>query len=296
MGSTALKLGALVTVVLAIILAALGFRVAHRYAEQAEQAVASAPPVEAQKLAVVAVAPIPALEPIAADQVALVPVHALPPDYFVATEEVVGRVPMVDIDVGAPITPRYFAEGNLLARLIPDGHKAVSVPVDNVVAVGGFLRPGDIVDVLVYVRGSAQTGEAQARMLMEGLRVLAYENRIIDRPEGLEETPDGSRRRRERTAVLAVPDDQTTRFVLGARLGEITLAMHGQRPQGEAPSGLPLSDQLRARQREAMVPDNAVTATRLLRVEPPPAERKRKPPPKPKITVHRGDSIEEVSP
>lgn len=299
MSSTTLKIGALVTVLLAVILIVLAWRVANQYAVQAEQAAAALREPVAQKLAVVATQPLAALQPIEPGSVALVPVHTLPENYFAALEEVIGRSPLVDIDTGAPVTPRYFADGNVLAHQIPDGHKAVSVEIDNVIAVGGFVRPGDVVDVLLYVRGGGQLGQPQARVLMEALRVLAFDDRVIDRPEGLDDQQTtGNRRRRERTAVLAVPAEATTRFVLGANLGELALAMHGQGNSlvDEASYGLPPSAAAVQRSQAQQVPDQVVTADRLLRVRKPPAEQKKKPPPKPKVTVHRGGEIEEVRP
>ena len=60
--------------------------------------------------------------------------------------------------------------------------------------------------------------------------MLAYEERIIARPQGLKEEqggPDQSRRR-VRTAVLAVPEKETTRVMLGASLGEVRLSLRPQ--------------------------------------------------------------------
>lgn len=309
MSSTALKIGAIVTLVLAVVLAIIGARVAQRYATDAEQAKAQAEEIQqqqaAQTLAVVAIKPLAAYAPIAPDAVALVPVHTLPKNYFATVDDVVGRSPLVDVDVGAPVTPRYFREGNQLARNIPVGHKAVSLEVNDVIAVGGFVRPGDIVDVLLYFRGGGNLGEPQARVLLEAVRVLAYDERLIDRPEGLqpEEKNAQERRRRQRTVVIAVPDEDSTRLMLGTSLGEVRLAMHGQAGAGEdvdAPKtdgGLPISSEALAKRQARQVPDRAVTASKLTAVEAPPAERKKKPPPPPpKVTVHRGANQEEVRP
>lgn len=308
MSSTALKIGAVITLLLAVVLAVIGARVAQRYASDAEQAKAEAERVQeaqaAQTLAVVAVKPLAAYASIQPDDVALVPVHTAPPNYFASVEDVVGRSPLVDVDVGAPVTPRYFREGNQLARNIPAKHKAVSLEVDDVIAVGGFVRPGDVVDVLLYVRGGGSLGEPQARQLLEAARVLAYNEQLIDRPEGLQEQQAGNnqdRRRRQRTVVLAVPDEHATRLMLGASLGDLRLAMHSQRQlDAEANAedqGLPISESAKAEREAQKVPDQAVTASRLVAVEKPPAEqKKKKPPPPPKVTVHRGSSQEEVRP
>ena len=303
MNSTALKVGAVITLLLAVVLAIVGARVARQYAQQAEDAQAQAQqqPAMAQTLAVVAVTPLAAYQPIAANSVALVPVHTRPKNYFTTVDDVVGRVPLVDVDTGAPITPRYFLDGNQLARNIPLDHKAVSLEVDDVVAVGGFVRPGDIVDVLVYLRAGGELGDPQARKLLSKTRVLAYDERIIDRPEGLPEAEEQNRRRRQRTVVLAVPDADATKLMLGASLGQIRLSMHSQAVKDGAAEagaeGLPISEQELARRAAKQVPDQAYTASELMKVKKPPAEQKKKPPPPPpKVVVHRGSEVEEVRP
>ena len=303
MSSTALKIGAVVTFLLAVVLAVVGARVARQYAEQAEQATEQAQSAVAtpQTLAVVAIKPLAAYKVISPDDVALVPVHTRPKNYYATVEDVVGQSPLVDVDVGAPVTSRYFREGNQLARSIPPGYQALSVEVDDVTSVGGFVRPGDVVDVLAYFRGGGDLGEPQARILMEAARVLAFDERLIDRPEGLEDTEDQRRRRRQRTVVLLVPSDQATRLMLGASLGDLRLAMHGAandeaQVSGESDAGLPLSSEAKRALAERQVPDQAITASSLVQVKKPPAEAKKKAsPPPPKVVVHRGGEAQTVT-
>src|SRR3546814_10063741 len=87
-----------------------------------------------QTLAVVAVKSLAAYQPIARDAVALVPVSVKPTDPFTTLDEVVGKQPLIDVDAGAPVTRRYFREGNLLARAIPAGYQAISISVTDVLA------------------------------------------------------------------------------------------------------------------------------------------------------------------
>lgn len=253
MSSTTLKIVAAVAVLLALVLAVVGYRYSRSFAEKAEQAQkAEEERKQAQQtLAVVAVKPLLAYKPIARDAIALVPVAIVPKNPYTSLDQVVDKVPLIDIDAGAPVTQRYFTESSILARAIPEGFKAVSVEVTDVVAVGGFIRPGDVVDVLLFLRGGQSIDEEQARVLLEGVRVLAYQEQVIDRPEGVEEDPkDKDRRRstaRTRTAVLAVADKDTTKLMLGASAGELRLALNGIKPDGAtaavmADSGLPMDD------------------------------------------------------
>lgn len=285
MSSTALKIIAAITVTLAFALAFVGWRVSKQYAENAEKAARDAQAAP-QTLAVVALRPLAAYKPIARESVALVAVAVAPTDYYSSLDEVAGRVPLVDVDAGAPVTGRYFKEGNAVSRIIPPGHQALSVEVDDVVAVGGFVRPGDIVDVLVYLRTGSGVLQTQARVLLPQARVLAYEERVIDRPQGLKDDGGDERRRRVRTAVLAVPEAQTTRVMLGASLGELRLALHGQAP---AATG--------AEKAGASGADNVVTAAELARLKAnTPATAAGTTPERPKVTIYRGSQVQTTPP
>src|SRR3546814_5216886 len=57
----------------------------------------------------------------------MVPVSDKPTYPFTTLDEVVGKQPLIDVDAGAPVTRRYFREGNLLARAIPAGYQAISI-------------------------------------------------------------------------------------------------------------------------------------------------------------------------
>lgn len=296
MSSNALRIIAAITVLLAVILAGVGYRISRQFAENAEKAAqAQAAP---QTLAVIALKPLAAYLPIPRDAVVLAPVAVAPVGYFTNVDEVAGQVPLTDVDSGAPITQRYFKEGNALARIIPAGHQALALEINEVIAAGGFLRPGDVVDVLVYLRGGAGVEQPQARVLLPAARVLAYEERIIDRPQGLKEDqggPDQSRRR-VRTAVLAVPEKDTTRVMLGASLGEVRLSLRPQQATPAAEGGAatePPADPLAPAQTEAEKASQTVTAAELGRVGQPPAQKKTDS--APRLTIYRGSQADTVN-
>ncbi len=299
MSSTMLKVVAVVSVLLAVILAVVGYQVSKGYAKKAEVVQQQTRQQEVkQTLAVVAIKPLAAYKPIPRDAVALVPVSIQPADPYSNPEDVVNKVPLVDIDAGAPVTQRYFKEGNMLARIIPAGHQAVSVEINDVVAVGSFVRPGDIVDLLLFLRGGSGVEQPQSRVLLENVRLLAYEDRIIDRPEGLKDE-EKAQQRRTRTAVLSVPEKDTTKLMLGVSLGELRLALHSQAVEAAAETpvtadGLPLSPQAQAAVEARKVPEKAISLEQLARIKPPPAQVKRAPP-RPTVEVIRGAQRETVT-
>lgn len=306
MSSTTLKIIAAILVSLALVFGLLLVNFYRKNEERAQEAEAKAQQQQVLTLAVVAARPLAAYKPIDREAVALVPIPVAPAQYFTTLDDVVGRVPLLDIDAGAPVTARYFKEGNALARIIPPGFQALSLEINDVIAVGGFVRPGDIVDLLLFLRGGQGVGEPQARVLLKQVRVLAYEERIVDRPEGLkdeEKTGNSSQSRRVRTAVLAVAEADTTRVMLGASMGELRLSLRGQDPLGEekqsaevTEGGVPLSPDAIAIREGRKVPDLAVTASQLSRLQAPKAQTdKPAAPPPPTVEIYRGSQRERVT-
>lgn len=316
MSSSAAKLMAVIGLVLTLVLAVVLYRISHNYAENAQKPAKAAAntdaPVVPKTLAVVALKPLAAYKAIGKDDVALVEVSVAPADYYTSVAQVVGKQPIVDVDGGAPVTKRYFGEGNLLARAIPPGFQAISVEITDVVAVGGFVRPGDMVDVLVYLRDSKDVSAAQARVLLKQVRVLAYEERLVDRPEGLNEEDEkktggaisparSNQTRRTRTAVLAVAEADTTRLMLGASQGELRLALYGQAVPGAeiepgaettVAGGLPASSDTLAKIESYKVPDKALSMEQLSRIKPPPAKQNSAPI---QVPVYRAADVQTVA-
>lgn len=230
MSSTALKTLAVIMVALAVILGFVAYQLSQNLTTE-KVAEAPPPPPADQVLAVVATKRIPAYEPITEESVALVPISVEPPQYYTDLQSVVGRPALRPIPVGTTITDESFSGANTLAQAIPTGMQAMSLGISDVVAVGGFVKPGDTVDVLIYIRASgSEVEDSQARVLLESARVLAYEERLINASADDTDGGPGQQQRRERTAVLAVPEKQTTKVMLGASLGELRLAL---RPTNE---------------------------------------------------------------
>jgi pilus assembly protein CpaB len=80
------------------------------------------------------------------------PLKVIPPKSAASMGEIEGRVVMVPIPQGNPVLSSMLApEGTAagLSGILPDGKRALTVKVDEVAGVGGFIHPGDHVDVLV---------------------------------------------------------------------------------------------------------------------------------------------------
>lgn len=336
--SNAIRIVAIVLGLLAIILAIVGWRMSRSFAESAakaqeQQPVATAPAVP-QILVVIATRPLAANVPIDRDAIVLAPVTIAPTEYFANVDDAIGRTPLIDIDAGAPVVPRFFKDANLIARGVPDGFRALSLKVDDVVGVGGFVRPGDTVDVLIYIKAvtDTPTGEksgpdqaedipTQARVLIRDIRVLSYEDHLVEPPKGLpddKEKQAQAQARRERTAVLAIPEAQVTKVLLGASYGELRLALHGTSATdtagaaatadtgttpaisaiGGAVNSLPLSPEAKAKaDAEAeLAAAQIITATELSQLSPKGKKKGVRSEAPPRIEIYRGSDLKTVSP
>lgn len=239
MSSRGLKITALILVLLAVVLGVVAFNMSRHMTEQNQsQAQAGQSSTTNQVKALVAVKPIPAYKPITADEVAVKSVPVAPKAYFTKPKQVIGRQPVADIEVGVPLNEHYFVNHSALTKAIPKGYQAVSLRVDDVVAVGGFVQPGDRVNVLLFIRpGNNKAADAQARVLLRNALVLTYEDQVLMQPKSNKKSlaQGGSTHRTHvKTAVLAVPDKETTRVLLGATLGQIRLALLGSGHQDQS--------------------------------------------------------------
>ena len=128
---------------------------------------------------VVAAVEIPFGQMIEAQHVSLVrmPKNTVPDDGFDTTDKVIGKIATFSMLRGDILRGARLAEhlgGSTLASLIGADKRAISVRVDDVVGVGGFLLPGNRVDVLA-TKQSGGNNEAEAKTILEDLRVLAVD-------------------------------------------------------------------------------------------------------------------------
>jgi pilus assembly protein CpaB len=114
------------------------------------------------------------------------------------TEELVGKVVANTIYAGEVLHKMRFTvpgEGSTLAALIPENKRAVTIRVDDVIGVAGFLLPGNKVDILNTV--SYGKNSASTRTVLKDIKVLAVDQTaktkenspIIVRAVTLEVTP-----------------------------------------------------------------------------------------------------------
>ncbi|MCL7461214.1 Flp pilus assembly protein CpaB [Pseudomonas sp. NW5] len=107
------------------------------------------------------------------------PRNATPADSFANVGELIGKVATAEILEGDVVRRARVSEhlgGSTLAALIEPNKRALTVRVNDVIGVGGFLLPGNRVDVLAARSGNSDV--AQVRTVLENLRVLAVDQTV----------------------------------------------------------------------------------------------------------------------
>lgn len=161
---------------------------------------AATPPEEKVAPVVVASQMIPLGTQVEAKHIKLtsMPTELAPKGSFGKLEEVVGQVAKVDIyadDIMRAERLSKPGEGSVFASLITPEKRAVTIRVNDVVGVAGFLLPGNFVDVI----SSVDIGNKQIKTttVLENIKVLAVDQTartednkpVIVRAVTLEVTP-----------------------------------------------------------------------------------------------------------
>ena len=110
-----------------------------------------------------------------------------------------------------------------LSHMLGKGMRAVAVKINAVLGVGGFVAPGDRVDVLLTERKSEDEGgrEESSRVLLTNVRVLAIDQATED-PEFKPKVASTV------TLEVTLPDAQ--KVALASTVGFLTLALRSMEP------------------------------------------------------------------
>jgi pilus assembly protein CpaB len=185
---------------------------------------------------VVAKVEIPLGERIAPEQLMLAPIPngSAPEGAFRKTDEVAGRVAITPIGVREAVTEARLAPegtGGGLPAVIPEGYRAMTVKVDDVVGVSGFVMPGSYVDVVAVIVPIATQGTPSpgpiSKIVLQHIRVLASGAKI--------DSPDNQREPNNTKAVtLQVTPEQAEKLSLAANEGKLTLVMRSYTDQEDS--------------------------------------------------------------
>jgi pilus assembly protein CpaB len=150
---------------------------------------------------------------------------------FATVEEVLDRGLISDVGENEPLTPARLASREAGAGLppsIPEGMRAVSVKVNEVIGVAGFVVPGTRVDVMVTLSNRQQQQDSLTRVVVSNVQVLTAGTRIDQ-----ENAKDGKPIPSTVVTLLVAPEDGE-RIALAASEGQIMLTLRN--PLDTAPT------------------------------------------------------------
>jgi pilus assembly protein CpaB len=183
----------------------------------------------------------------------------VPETAFQDMPSVEGKIAIAEIMKGEILHTARFADpngGSALAAIVADNMRAVSVRVNDVVGVAGFLLPGNRVDVVAAYRERSDT---MSETVVQNVKVLAIDQTA---------TSDKNEPVVVRAVTLEVTPADAEKLILAEQRGSIQLALRN-----------PLDEKITKKQVAAA-----------------PAVKTKAPPPAPTVSVIRGtDTGKEVS-
>jgi pilus assembly protein CpaB len=182
----------------------------------------------------VASRPIPAGALVTKDMLRTVawPAESQVPGTFSEARQVLDRGAIAAIALNEPITDSKLAPvgaGGGLPPTIPPGMRAISVRVNEVVGVAGFVVPGTHVDVVVTFESRSGQNEGLARVVVSNVQVLTAGTRYDQ-----EKARQDARPIPTSVVTLLVSPEDAERIALAAAEGRITLTLRN--PLDTAPT------------------------------------------------------------
>ncbi|GAA4017433.1 hypothetical protein GCM10022280_15830 [Sphingomonas swuensis] len=197
---------------------------------------ASAVPQDMVRVAVAA-APLDFGTPLKPEHVRFInyPKDALPDGSFTSAAELLApdkkRVALTPIALNEVILASKITgpgAGASIAALLPAGHRAVSVRINDVSGVAGFIQPSDTVDVLItrQVVGANSNSQQVTDVLLQGTRVIAMGQRAKS---------DAGKPAVAKTATLEVTPLEAQKLALGQQVGDLSLVLRKPGEEDDLP-------------------------------------------------------------
>lgn len=156
-------------------------------------------------------------------QVRELPPSAVPEGYFTDLEKVRDRVLVANIQrnemlLESKLAPVGMTTGGVAAVTDPN-KRAMSVKVDDVIGVAGFIKPADHVDVMVTIEPvEGKQGNTVSKTILENLKVLAAGTQM--ERKGKDEEPS-----QVQVITVEVEVDEAEKLALASNQGKLRLAL-----------------------------------------------------------------------
>ncbi len=144
-----------------------------------------------------------------------------------------GRRPRTAIIEGEPMLEgKLLAPGQIADPIgsIPKGMRLKTIAVDAEKSAAGLLKPGDRVDVQLFVPKDQKTGveAAKTKVILQNIRVFAVDQMVQRSPDGAEE------RSVAKTVSLMLTPEQASKLSLAEQIGEVSLTPRNPDDEMEA--------------------------------------------------------------
>jgi pilus assembly protein CpaB len=187
-------------------------------------------------------------------------------------ENLIGRVVVTAISPKDPVTESRLAPvGSLggLSSVIPEGFRAMTVKVDDVVGVSGFILPGTLVDVVVVIQPPKGTANEEmiSKIVLQNIKVLAS-GQNIDKPKN-----DREVERSVKAVTLQVTPEQAEKLALASSEGKLQLVMRNSVDQADEQTSGANKKSLLLGERAMIVPEPGVGSNAAPKAAPTSARR-----------------------
>ena len=166
------------------------------------------------------------------------PKASIPKDAFTNIDDIFNgatlqgdRIALVLIARDEPVTRTKisgFGGRPTLSSQVENGMRAISIRVDDVVGVSGFVLPGDRVDILLTRRVTTGTDALQTQTLLQNIKIVGIDqsaDQAADKPVVAH------------TATVEVTPEQTQKLILAQQAGSLSLALRSVASTGNVTAG-----------------------------------------------------------
>ena len=155
-------------------------------------------------------------------QVVNYPAGALPDGYYKSVDDLKDAVLLNDLKTNEVVLRSKLASGkdvgSGVAAVTDPTKRAMSVKVDEVIGVSGFIKPGDHVDVMVTIEPDSKSQNPIAKMILGNLKVLAA---------GMQYEKNGGEKDPKPVQVMTLEVDieEAEKLALASTQGKLRLAL-----------------------------------------------------------------------
>ena len=160
------------------------------------------------------------------------PAGQAPEGTFGSPAEVAGRGLIASVVKNEPVLAGKLAPkdaGAGLPPVIPEGMRAVSVRVNDVVGVAGYVLPGTRVDVVATASPNETRADTTSKVILSNVQVLTAGTRM-------EQDQEEGKPMQVTVVTLLVNPEQSERLALASTEGKIQLALRNPLDQGAPPT------------------------------------------------------------